>query len=231
MMRPPINGCRFAIGFARPVIWAMALMSWLGTARADVTTYTSSSDFFDALGDTPIVIEDYESYDLDSTIPPGTELMGVTYTTWPTVFGGLIGDDFANLDAQSLYLERDGIPGQGEQDFFFNAESFTTQFSIPITAVGMFFNVFESEDVSDYMFINTPVGQAFTGGPEQDTGTFFFAGLISTEPFSGAIFGSTVDAPSGWNADNLIMAPIPEPTALACLLVGLGIASTRRRVR
>lgn len=230
-MQPPINACRFAIRLARPVICAMVLTSWLDTTRADVTTYTSSSDFFDALGETPLEIEDFESYALDSTIPPGTELMGITYISWPTVFGGLIGDDFANLDAQSLYLERDGIPGQGEGDFFFNPESFTTQFSTPITAVGIFFNVFESEDVSDYMFINTPVGQAFTGGPVADTGTFFFAGLISTEPFSGAIFGSTVDAPSGWNADNLIMAPIPEPTALACLVVGLGVASTRRRVR
>ncbi len=230
-MQPPINACRFAIRIVRPVLCAMVLVPWLDTARADVTTYTSSSDFFDALGDTPFEIEDFESYALDSTIPPGTELMGITYVSWPTVFGGLIGDDFANLDAQSLYLERDGIPGQGEGDFFFNPESFTTQFSTPITAVGMFFNVFESEDVSDYMFINTPVGQAFTGGSVQDTGTFFFAGLISTEPFDLATFGSTVDAPSGWNADNLIMAPIPEPTTLACLVVGVGMALTRRWVR
>ncbi len=231
MTQSPINACRFSIRFARPVVCAIAITSWMGTARADVVTYTSSADFFAALGDTPIVIEDYESYDLEMTIPSGTELNGVTYTSWPTEFGGLIGDAFANLDSQGLYVERDGLPGQGDGDFFFNPESFTAQFSTSVTAVGMFFNVVASDDVSGYMFINTPVGQASTGGSTPDTGTFFFAGLISTDPFNGAVIGSTADAPSGWNADNLIMAPIPEPTALACLLVGLGIASVRRRVR
>ena len=211
MMQHPINAHRSVIRLAWPAICAIVLMSWLGTARADVVTYTSSAEFFAALADTSIVIEDYESYELESTIPPGTELMGVTYSTWPTEFGGLIGDAFANFDAQSLYVERDGLPGQGDGDFFFNPESFNIQFSTPVTAVGMFFNVASSDVVSDYMFINTPEGTALTGGSAQDTGTFFFAGIISTEPFSGAIIGSTEDAPTGWNADNLIMAPVPEP--------------------
>ena len=79
----------------------------------------------------------------------------------------------------------------------------------PYLAPGMSF------EYTSGAIIETPVGTTATGGFEPDMGTFFFAGLISDESFGTATIGSTLSAPSGWNADNLVFAPIPAPAALA----------------
>jgi len=223
-LRHQVSGSARSLGLSATALATFLLVAQ--PAPADVTTYTSSAEFFAALGGKTLVIEDYESYDLDMTIPPGTKLMGVTYTSWPTAFGGLIGDDFANIDTRSLYLERNGDPGQGDGDFFFPGDTFSVAFDTPVTAIGMFFNVVPG--AGEFMFIETPVGTTATGGFEPDMGTFFFAGLISDESFGTATIGSTLSAPSGWNADNLVFAPIPAPAALA-LFGAAGLFIRRRR--
>ena len=217
------NRCVTILIVATAILFGVNQTSFAG----GVSTYTSSAEFFAALGGTPFLVEDYEGYPLDTVLGPGETFNGITYTSWSAGFGGLIGDDFANIGAQSLYLERNGDPGQGEGDFFFRGDSFSVAFDTQVTAIGMFFNVVAGP--GEFMFIETPVGTASTGGFEQDMGTFFFAGLISTKAFSTATIGSTGEAPSGWNADNLIRAEIPTPGTLVLLAIAGCIQRKRRR--
>lgn len=214
-----------SLGFRARSLVILALSTQ--PAVAGVQTYTNSAEFFAALGGTPFIVEGYESLPLDTVIGPGDTVNGVTYTAWSAGFGGLIGNNFANIETRGLYLERDGIPGEGDFDYFFPGDTFSISMAKPITAIGMFFNVVPGPDL-DFMFIETPVGTASTGGFNPDMGTFFFVGLISDASFDTATLGSTLAAPSGWNADNLIFAPIPAPAALA-LFGAAGLFIRRRR--
>ena len=184
-----------------PLVAALAA----ATAHADVQTFTSSFEFFNALDDAAHVTEDFEGFGLDEVIPPGTQVGNVIYDSFPTAFGGLVGDNYFNLGFQSLYLERDGVAGHGETDFYYPGESIAVAFAQDVYAIGIFFNVDISE-FSDYMYIETPVGTASTGGALQDLNGMFFAGLISDQPFGTAVIGSTADAPTGWNMDELTYA-------------------------
>ena len=86
-------------------------------------------------------------------------------------------------------------------------------FTVPVFAVGIFFNVAISPD--DSLFIKTPDGTATTGGPTYDQGTLYFSGLISDTPFTTATFGGDSDIGSGFTVDNLTFAPtaVPEPSS------------------
>lgn len=175
-------------------------------ALADVETFIFEFEFLDALDGAKITTEDFEAFEIDSVIAPGSTVNGVTYNTFPTAFGGLVGDDYFNLDLQGLYVERDGVPGQDPAtEFYYPGDSVTVTFAQPVTAVAMFFNVGATLDATDYVFIETPVGTATSGGDfiNQDPSGLFFCGLVSDEPFTTATFGSTFEAPTGWNMDNM----------------------------
>jgi len=177
-------------------------------AFAQFDTYTSEFDFFNALGGADVVTEGFEGFDLDEVIPAGTQVGDVIFESFPTEFGGLAGDNYFVFDFRGLHVERDGIPGEGDLDFYFPGDEVGLSFTNDVFAVAFYFNVGPSNDVSDYMYVETPVGTAFTGGPVQDLSGMFFAGIISKTPFSTATIGSTFDAPTGWNGDNLIYAPV-----------------------
>ena len=223
--RHRVNWTTRSVGLSALAIAMLSLVEQ--PTAAQVFKFTSSEDFLEALSGTPFIVEGYESLPLDTVLGPGETINGVTYTTWSAGFGGLIGNNFANIGTRSLYLERDGLPGEGEADYFFPGDTFSVAFDKPVTAIGMFFNVVPGPDL-EFMFIQTPVGTVSTGGFNPDMGTFFFAGLISDVPFDTATIGSTFDAPSGWNADNLIFAPIPSPAVLA-LFGAAGLFIRRRR--
>ena len=89
-----------------------------------------------------------------------------------------------------------------------------------MNAVAGFFNVGASAEVEDYVFVETPVGTAFSGGALGDPSGMFFAGLISEEPFTTATFGCTPAAPTGWNFDNMHRAPAGDQLAYEFSLSG-----------
>lgn len=198
-----------------------------------ISTFTSSAAFLAALGTTPSSTETYEGFLPGTVITTGSTFNGITYDSFPaSILGGLIGNLFSRLDAQSLEAERDGLPGSGPPDFFFPGESFSVTFSTPVTAVGIFFNARSDAILTDYVFIHTPVGDVSTGGSTPDIGPLFFAGIISNTPFTTATFGAVSNAPSGFNVDNLIRASaVPEPSTWILLTSGLvSLAVLRRRL-
>ena len=178
-------------------------------------TYTSSVEFMNALaaaGLTP-TIEGFETEPVGTVIPENGALNGLVFSNWPPALeGGLIADLFASFDFQNLAAERDFVPGQNPiRDFFFPGDQFTVTFPEPVNAVGIFFNI-GAEPFADYVFVETPVGTASSGGPNPDTGTFFFAGIISPTPFDTANIGATFAAVTGFNLDNLIFATASSPS-------------------
>lgn len=191
-------------------------------ANAATITFTSSAAFFAALGATPYTTETYEGLPAGSTIPAGATVNGITYTAFPAGSSGRIDTIFNSFGAQSLALT-------GSQDFFLPGQFIDVSFA-PATAVGVFFNVSLSPPNS--LFIQTAVGTAGSG-PAYDQSTLYFVGLISDSPFSSARIGSTTDAQSGYNLDNLTLAtgatPIPEPASM--FLLGSGLLALRMRAR
>ncbi|MEO0421589.1 MAG: hypothetical protein AAF184_04600 [Pseudomonadota bacterium] len=192
---------------------------------ASITTFNSPSEYFAALSN-PTVLA-FEAPALGTVFPEGSGFSGITFTDFPDeTFGGLITDQFAAFGNQSLSVDRDGE----FSDFFFEGESFSVAFDAPVNAVGLFFNIVPADDVEDFLFISTPVGDAFGGGADPvGITSFFFVGLISDTPFSSATFGSTVDAPGGFNVDDLSFQVVPIPGALWLLAGGLLALTTQRR--
>ena len=218
------------------VLSLAAVAAAAGPGRAGFITYTSSADFFAAVGGTPFVTEGYETYPIDGTIAPGTTLNGITYTAFPLSSDG-VNSTLGRID--NLY-GRIGSAGLGLQDggdatsFFFPGESMTVTFASPVFAVGIFFNVVPSPAGS--LFVQTPVGTTAAGGPTFDQGTLYFAGLISDTPFATATVGGTADAAGGFTLDDLtytnalppgVFTPVP-PTLLAAV-AGVGLLARFRR--
>ena len=194
-------------------LWSttLALVALCAAPAFAQQTFTNSNDFFIALGGVTPVIEDFETEPLHTVIPFGGTLNGLTFSNWPpTSFGGLVADMFAVLDAQNLACERDGLPGQNGGDpaweYFWNNDSFTVTFPQAITAVGIYFNIGTDPVLRDYVYVETPVATAYTGGEFYDTGAFFFAGVISPTPFNVATFGAGEVVPTGFIVDNLVYA-------------------------
>ncbi|MDX1961927.1 MAG: hypothetical protein SFX18_02160 [Pirellulales bacterium] len=219
----------FNLGWLRP-LWLGVMVAGMfcqtsGMAVAATSTYTSSADFFTALGATPFVTETYESYPINSTIPAGTLLNGINYDSFPIGADGRVDNNYNRLGDASLALQR----GLNSFAFFFPGESFSVTFENPVYGVGIFFNVVESP--VDSLFINTPVGNALTGGATYDQGTLYFAGLISDTPFSSVTIGGDATIGSGYNVDNLtyVTNPIPEPSAWMVTAGLLGLACWVRR--
>ena len=192
-------------------------------ADAATITYTSSADFFAALGATATTTETYEGLPANSTIAAGDTVNGITYVSFPSGTSGRIDADFNAIGDQSLALT-------GSQQFFFPGQSINTSFA-PTTAIGIFFNV--SLSTPNSLFIQTPVGRAGNSAAYDIGSNLYFVGLISDTPFSSATIGSVNAAASGYNLDNLTLAPaatpVPEPASM--LLLGSGLVALRMRAR
>ena len=197
-------------------------------ANAATITYTDSAAFFAALGATPFTTETYEGLPVDSTIPAGATVNGITYTSLPSGTSGRIASNYGAIDA--LSLASTGTPGIS--DFFFPGQSVDVSFA-PTTAIGVFINVGASPSGS--LFIQTAVGTAENDQPTTNQQTLNFLGLISDSPFSSARIGVTTSATSGYNLDNLTRAaipttPVPDP-ASTMLLLGSTLLALRMGAR
>jgi hypothetical protein len=164
-------------------------------------TFTSSAAFNLALGGSPVKIEGWDTYALNSTIANGTTLNGVTYNAFPGGTLGRIDNQFNHFGTQSLALRRASDPNPNKS-FFNPGDLLSISFAKPIYVLGIFFNA-NFTSAGSLGILSTPIGTVTTGGPTYDTGTFYFAGLISTTPFTTATIGSNTKRSSSFNLDNL----------------------------
>ncbi len=111
-----------------------ALLIATVTASAGVVLYTSSADFNAALGAAPKVVEDYETYGLNSTIADGTVLNGIRYDSFPAGKQGFIDNTWNKIGAQSLNLDR----GDVLHNVFFDGDQLSISFTTPVRAFGFF---------------------------------------------------------------------------------------------
>jgi hypothetical protein len=230
-----------------------------GSARADIFTFTDSAAFFAAIGGGTLTTEGYEGPAVNTLIPGGTMLNGVTYNfSAPTLGGsqgqGRIDNFYAGFGNQSLAIFRTTTstelafpdpPEPSDQSFFYPGESVTLTFPNAVNAVGIFFNAVPENTQAGDFFIQTPLGTATNGlNPVTGTGslfpTLYFVGLISTSgSFTTATIGGIdTGVNGGFNLDNLTFGSnvsvtgIPEPGTLAVLgglLLATGAACRRRR--
>lgn len=213
-----------------------------GEARADVITFTDSAAFFAALGAAPRATEGYNT-SVGSTIPNGGSFGGFTYSFASPVppangYGpndvpglGRISNTYNGFGAGVLAATR---PSLTDSDYG-PGERVTVNFGGARNAVGIFFNADPAATQPGDLFIQTSAGTAFNGnnpvfGEGAASATLFFIGLISTDPFTSATFGSGNFPITGtrgfFTLDNLTTAQgvevaIPAP---ATLLVFGGLA-------
>ncbi len=212
------------IATASTALMAFGALTAVQPAHAATVSYTSSSAFFTALGVSSYLptTETYDGTTINTLIPSGSSLNGVTYT-FSTGLQGRIDNQFNRIGTAGLAAQREN----SSSNFFLPGESFSVVFPQATYAVGIFFNIFPSPVAS--LFINTPSGNATTGGASYDQSTLYFAGLISDTPFTTATIGSLSNAASGFNVDHLTYAaPIPTPAMLPGL-IGLSVGVLRKR--
>lgn len=211
-------------------VWSLAAVACLSlaahTSHGAITTYTVSSDYFAALGSPPTFLEDYEADPVNTTFGDGL-YHGLTYA-FPAEVLGRIDDTFNKIDFQSLAAERDG--DTGTPDFFFPEDSIFVTFPEPVYAAGVFINADEGSDEYFLGVASIFAAVATSGTFDPDFG-LYFVGLISDTPFTMIEIGAGVDAPSGWNIDNLTYQGVPEPATWALLLLGALCCVLGRRLR
>jgi len=215
----------------------LLILSFLLTssvALAGIVTYTSSSAFEAALAGAPNQVEDYATFSAGTLIAAGSTLNGITYTSFNLVGSstqdGIISNQFNSFSGLSLGANENN----GAAQFFFDSDSFNISFASTY-AIGVFFNVNQN---SGTFGIVSPVGNASTGSASYDTGTFVFAGLISTTPFTSAqIFSdSGGNGTASYNIPEIILAQaVPEPAAFTMIALGTAFIAAllliqRRRV-
>jgi hypothetical protein len=188
---------------------AVAFCLIASEVSATTMTFTSSAAFNLALGGSPVKIEGWDTYALNSTIANGTTLNGVTYNAFPGGTLGRIDNQFNHFGTQSLALRRASDPNPNKS-FFNPGESLSISFTSPIYALGIFFNA-NLTRAGSLGILTTPIGTVTTGGPTRDVATFYFAGLISDTPFTTATIGSNTTRSSSFNLDNLTFtSTIPD---------------------
>jgi hypothetical protein len=189
-------------------------------AEAATITFTSSAAFFSALGASPYTTETYEAPAVNTLIPDGTTLNGVTYLIFPPGTDGRIDDIFDSLGDHGLGL-RDAAAPDAVAGFFLPSEGVTVAFLTPVNAIGIFFNANPSP--SGTLQIVTTAGTA-GNGPAYDLSTFYFVGLISDVSVTTATFRGI--GPSGFTLDNMTFATtIPELDPLPLVMSGLMAAA------
>jgi uncharacterized repeat protein (TIGR01451 family) len=170
--------------------------------------FTSSSAFFAAISGAAATTETYEGLPLNSLIPAGTTVNGITYNTFPAGASGRVDNFFNRIGLQSLALRRSGC-SDAACGFFNPGDSFSVTFPTPVNAVGIFLNAFAG--FPNTLFVSDGVSTAFNG-PTQDTSSLYFVGLISNTEFTTATIGGTAGSPT-FNVDNLTFARVSLPAS------------------
>ena len=207
-----------------PFVWRgllaiVLLLALPRTVTGAAISFTSSAAFFSALGQAAFTTETFESYAVNTLIPDGTTLNGVTYLTFPDGTDGRIDGLFVGLGEQALGLRTPGVPDTFG-GFFLPSESVSVAFPYAVNAVGIFFNANVSPN--NTLQIVTTAGTAGNGSV-YDRLTLYFVGLISDEFFATATIRGI--GPSGFTLDDLTFAAtVPEPAALVLLVTGLAAA-------
>jgi hypothetical protein len=199
----------------------------VGLATAGTVTYTSSAAFEGAT--TVNAIENYGSgFSNGEDLSTGFSADGITYSGFVLTSGATLLDITNQYDSLSgLSLGADHTAASGPAfTYFLGGEGATLTFNIPVTAFGMFFNV--NPNSGTYGFTSS-VGTASTDSVAYDTGTFVFAGLISTTPFSSVTFSST-GAAAVYNVPELLATTtaVPEPATIGLALVGGLLLAARK---
>ena len=196
-----------------------------GLASAGTVTYTSSSAFQGAT--TVNATENYGSgFSNGEDLSSGFSADGITYSGFVLTSGATLLDitnQYDSFSGLSLGADHTAAFGSGFT-YFLGGEGATLTFAIPVTAFGMFFNV--NLNTGTYGF-TTSVGSASTGSAAYDTGTFVFAGLTSTTPFSSVTFSS---AGGVYNVPELLATTTaaPEPATIGLALAGGLLLAARK---
>jgi hypothetical protein len=205
-------------------------------ASASFVSITSSTTFQSMV--TITKTENFGTLTNGQLISSGATVDGLTYSAFMLTFGATqldITNQFVSISGLSLGANHTNLPPPPPPlpplEYFIQNEGATITFASPVTAFGMFFNAGLNSGM--YGFTATSVGTIMNDGTAFDpTSGFFFAGIISTAPFSSISF---ID--SGSNAaytvpELFLGTDTPEPSTLAITMAGivlLALGAVKRR--
>jgi hypothetical protein len=196
-------------------------------ASASFVSTTNSTTFQSMV--TITKTENFGSLTNGQLISSGATVDGLTYSAFVLTDGATqldISDQFVSISGLSLGADHTNLPPPPPPmpplEYFIQNEGATITFASPVTAFGMFFNA--GLNSGTYGFTATSVGTIMNNGTAFDPASgFFFAGIISTTPFSSISF---ID--SGPNAaytvpELLLGTATPEPSTLAITMTGIAL--------
>jgi hypothetical protein len=195
-----------------------------GQARGDFIVFGSRDTFRVALANSASTTEGWDEFASGTIIPNGAFVNGVVYDLSDPTANFIVTAGGATVSPPNG-LGRTNNPFGG--DAFIPSDIIVFSFLTPISAFGMSFNTFST--AAEAYTLTTNDGDiapsAYDPFPGISTGQF--AGFISGEPVSSVTIRTLV--PFQFGLDDMISArPVPEPTSLTLLALGvLGLLNSR----
>jgi hypothetical protein len=104
------------------------------------------------------------------------------------------------------------------------------QFSVPLTAVGFYFNDVETGNTPiTVRYVDNSTNDIMLPTTLTDSGNYAYVGLTSSLPMTEIVFRKDLIPADGWVIDQFTVQAVPEPQTVVFLLGGLGSLFLFRR--
>jgi hypothetical protein len=215
------------------LLGALCMLVLSVSANAAIITYTDETSFLAALSG-PTSTLDFDSTTVDTLIPSGNSLGGITFTYNISGLDMKVVNDY-DTTSPNNYL---GMDDAGNFDLFIAGDEFSMSFASPVNAVGLYIVSGDPLFASD-VSLNTTAGSALNSDVVdvalEDGGLAYYIGLISDTAFSSAdlTFDAAAVEAFLYSVDDITTSAVPLPGAIWLFgsgLIGL-IGLSKRRVQ